>query len=191
MTQANRPRSLPSWVTWFTTAETTRTGFRWDAWFHLWGGFVLSGIGALASYFGWFPWWLVLLPAAWIVVGLWMFAAGAWLDRNEAWQLVSSQPGRRHLAPRHLNRGPDLDQSVLVRDLDRRAGIPWAAPGQRYHRHPEAASRIRPRSVPISSCLQKPRRPVRKTQGCSNPEAACAECSDRPSSFAIPPAAWP
>ncbi len=98
MTEANRPPSLPSWVTWFTTAETTRTSFRRDAWFHVFGGLVLSGIGALASYFGWFPWKLVLLPAAWVGVGLWMFAAGAWLDRNQAWQHVASQPQLRGMA---------------------------------------------------------------------------------------------
>src|SRR5579859_240052 len=98
MTEANRPRRLPGWVTWFTTDETTRTSFRRDAWFHLFGGLVLSGIGALACYFGWLPWKVVLLPAAWVVVGLWMLAAGAWLDRNQAWHHVASQPEQRSKA---------------------------------------------------------------------------------------------
>jgi hypothetical protein len=115
MMEANRPPSLPGWVAWFTTAETTRASLRRDAWLHVCSGFVLSGLGALAGHFGWFTWKVALIPAAWVVVGLWMFAAGAWLDRNQAWQRLAGQP--QHLGMSRVGGGVLLLLGLLLLTL--------------------------------------------------------------------------
>jgi hypothetical protein len=98
MTEANRSPDLPGWVAWFTTRQTTRDGLRRDAWFDVFSAVVLAGLVALAAYLWWFTWKVALIPAAWVAVGLWKFAAVSWLDRNRAWERVAVQPQQPGMA---------------------------------------------------------------------------------------------
>src|SRR5262245_53239849 len=108
MTDASQSPKIPWWVSYWTGPTTTRSSLRQEAWVFFLLAAVSLGIGTLYLY--WHPVWIgvivlpvafVILPVGFTVGGIWSLVAAKWIDRQRAWDRVTTKQERETYEESH------------------------------------------------------------------------------------------